>query len=1008
MMVGGALALLVLWGLSRAMCLSAWVQYGVDIRSCPAGTPKAGVELNATSLRRGSPGYVMIRAPLYYTTGPADQRLTTYTPRISARLFLVRGAEKTELVPEKGWEKEGDALGGQVALPKDLPDGDHVLRAEVETPLGPAAHDVPLPVYAPAKAHIITDRPLYEPGNLIQFRAVVLRARDLAPLDSRPGRFVVEDPTGQVVLEERAPAGEYGVASGDFPLDEGAPTGTWSVSYVTGDEVARTTVRVEPFTLPRFSVEAAPARPFYGVGASPVVRGAVRYASGAPVSGARLNLRWEVAGAWPPPRAWSEGDALPKAAYAEDDGHFELRLPRIPADLVGQATLRCDVEALDPTGDRVTGGFSVLLSKDPIQVSAVTELGGGLAQGFNNRVYLRVTTADGRPLPGAALQVRRAWEPGDEGQAAKTDEDGVAALQLDPGPPVNVLIPAPPVRPPPRPEPVARQSVEDMVGGDVTLADQLALDRQEGRLASCQRFVEREASPGVVLRVSSAGRVTAVKHEPEPIEECVAEVVRGFQLPAGRPRVLAVSWRLTSDLPTLEPSLEADDEEPEEVARAFERAALDARRCLPVDARSAELGRVVIWQAAPERTELAVEVTTDPEAEPSGLSAAALRCIDERMMQARLRRPHPKTAPMSLGVVRLSVAAGPRYEASHRSDTVRLGYELEVSAKVGDEALGQTKLFLDPGVVPDIRLRATPVLAAPGQEVTVQLLRGPEFSGALPERLYWQHEGRSNPMDLDPETRTARFTVPKDGQGWFDVSWGGGRALVFVKPASTLAVEVKSDRPTYAPGDTARLSLRTTTGGRGAPAAVGLIGVDETLGQLVSLPGPDAMGGLAPVPQMNAMAFNVLDAQALVEGRIRGAAAAAATVTRVGAIPEPAELDRYVEAVGGTSFDPVEGLTDGFYRALGALYGRVRRWEKEAPKGELMRPQVMASLWQDALTSVEQKDGPVEDAYGRRLTLAVLPDDLLELADPRAVVVDGTRLPEDVDNWIAWVRREAP
>ena len=136
--------------------------------------------------------------------------------------------------------------------------------------------------------------------------------------------------------------------------------------------------------------------------------------------------------------------------------------------------------------------------------------------------------------------------------------------------------------------------------------------------------------------------------------------------------------------------------------------------------------------------------------------------------------------------------------------------------------------------------------------------------------------------------------------------------------------------------------------------------------------------------------------------------AAAATVTRVGAIPEPAELDRYVEAVGGTSFDPVEGLTDGFYRALGALYGRVRRWEKEAPKGELMRPQVMASLWQDALTSVEQKDGPVEDAYGRRLTLAVLPDDLLELADPRAVVVDGTRLPEDVDNWIAWVRREAP
>ena len=41
-----------------------------------------------------------------------------------------------------------------------------------------------------------------------------------------------------------------------------------------------------------------------------------------------------------------------------------------------------------------TGAASVLLSEDPIAVQAVTELGDGLVQGFNNRVYLRATTAD--------------------------------------------------------------------------------------------------------------------------------------------------------------------------------------------------------------------------------------------------------------------------------------------------------------------------------------------------------------------------------------------------------------------------------------------------------------------------------------------------------------------------------------------------------------------------------------------------------------------------------------
>ena len=34
--------------------------------------------------------------------------------------------------------------------------------------------------------------------------------------------------------------------------------------------------------------------------------------------------------------------------------------------------------------------------------------------------------------------------------------------------------------------------------------------------------------------------------------------------------------------------------------------------------------------------------------------------------------------------------------------------------------------------------------------------------------------------------------------------------------------------------------------------------------------------------------------------------------------------------------------------------------------------------------------------------------DLLSLTDPRSVIVVGTRLPEDVENWSAWVAREKP
>jgi hypothetical protein len=68
----------------------------------------------------------------------------------------------------------------------------------------------------------------------------------------------------------------------------------------------------------------------------------------------------------------------------------------------------------------------------------------------------------------------------------------------------------------------------------------------------------------------------------------------------------------------------------------------------------------------------------------------------------------------------------------------------------------------------------------------------------------------------------------------------------------------------------------------------------------------------------------------------------------------------------------------------------------------------MAKLWAKALDACAARGERIDDAYGRRLRLSRLPPDLLSLTDPRAVVVVGTRLPEDVENWPAWVAKERP
>ncbi len=363
----GGVLLVVLLIASQVVCLTAWIGYGVLVPQCPEGEMKLGATLEASGLRRGDWGNVQIGANANYTTGASDEAQVGAVRRVTPQLFLLEGEEKVPLVPEKGWETTYDEQkAGRIMLPKALADGEYRLRAEIETPLGEGSVEAPLLVFAPAVVHVITDRPLYEPGNSMRFRSVVLRARDLSPLDGRPGRWVVTDPNGEVVLEEKVAAGEYGVAAGDFPLDEAAATGTWHVRWESGaasDEVA---VEVKPFTLPRFAVEAAPVKSSYGPHERPRLRGHVTYSSGAPVTDANVQITWSVSGAWPPPADWMAG-GLPTRANTGVNGEFEVLLPEVPKDLQGRATLLARLAAIDPAGDRVEGAaaISALRGRDP-------------------------------------------------------------------------------------------------------------------------------------------------------------------------------------------------------------------------------------------------------------------------------------------------------------------------------------------------------------------------------------------------------------------------------------------------------------------------------------------------------------------------------------------------------------------------------------------------------------------------------------------------------------------
>lgn len=1004
------------------VCVPALFTHGAVVEHCPAGELVMVPRVEVERVGRSETGRVIVTPELHGITR-SGLRIEGWPRAFSATLGLRReGSETVEPLPSPDeelwsddWEDHGSgALQRQLRLPADLPDGTHTLVVELDTSHSDDTVEVELPVYAPAKVHLLTDRPRYEAGQEVLLRGVVLRARDLTPLEGRPGRWRVHDPEGTLVMDEPAATGDWGVVVGSFPIAPGAPEGEWRVQFLTAGNFpimhnpspsegeARFTVA--PFTLPRFSVEAGAQQRWHEPGDRPRVEGSATYASGAPVADAEVSLSWSVSGDWPPPTAWLDG-GLPERATTDRRGRFVLDLPAIPDDLVGTATLSAAVTVVDPAGDRQQTGVSVLLSADSIAGELVTETGNTLLEGFNNRAWVRLTRPDGTPLPETTLTVRRQWDPTDEGATVQTDEDGVARLQLDPGPPVNIELPTPPVRPTPPPPAVALGIGRDQLGNrSSTLGERRALEQQEDVLGGCARWLQQGSlSTSLTMAVADDGTVrAAVVHEGAETEagRCLSRAARRLRLPAGTGRLIVQPLTLSArDLPVLAQSTSGWPSPPSGLGAQWEALLPQARACLPLDQPSRSPALVLQW--AVEEGSPAVALQPTGRAAVSSVTAS---CLLRTLSGVRLDRPAPRSA---LGKLELRTTARPSRVERRPTPRTMLGYALALEAQSGEESLGTTTLAVSPGVVPAMRLRASPVIARNKGTVEVELLRGPDFRGDLYEEYRLVHaDGRAVLAKRADKERTVRFVLPDEAGGWWSISAHGAQARVFVPEDDTLEVALRPDRPAYAPGDEATLTIRTTQSGAPVEAAVGLIGVDETMGQIAALPGADALNGLRPTVQSRGLAFGALDAAALGRGMIRGENAREAVILQVSSVPSPAAIDRPVSRVVQAPFDAEAALVSAFYRVLTVHQGKVRRWERTAPPGDQLTNARNAALWREALEELEAGDTPPVDAFGRTLELGILPGDLLAMADPRMVATDGTRLPEDIDNWTAWVVEE--
>ncbi|MBX7102565.1 MAG: hypothetical protein K1X57_00685 [Gemmataceae bacterium] len=338
------------------------------------------------------PAAITPGAPNQYQIATQDMTGKAVAAKLSARVVDQLGKVVFEPAPV--------ATGGMytLKLPVDLPltpDRELSLEVTATGPAGPAAvvkQDLPLaaPVYL---AHLTTDKPMYQPGETVRVRALVLeRGKLQPPTEDLTLTVTVLDPQGAELsnIAGRSRLGDddklRGLAATEFTLSESTPGGEYTVRL--RESSGRAPEQTRKFLVNKYQPATIEkklefARKSYGPGDE-----VVAVCQAARVSGPLANQPVSAS-------AQVDGKDLPvEHAKATDAKGGVVVKFRLPAEIEkGSASVR--VTFTDGGAvESLVKPVPVVLRK--LSVEFFPE-GGDLVAGVPNRVYMQARTTLGKP-----------------------------------------------------------------------------------------------------------------------------------------------------------------------------------------------------------------------------------------------------------------------------------------------------------------------------------------------------------------------------------------------------------------------------------------------------------------------------------------------------------------------------------------------------------------------------------------------------------------------------------
>ncbi len=358
--------------------------------------------------------------PIIYRIIVKNQR--TDGPIAGAKIKVILTAEKFEKTVYEGITDGTGTSQTKFDLPENLTKAD--LKFVINSELGKDEYETNIEITSGNLIYLVTDKPIYQPGQTIHIRTLSLQKPKLNAVKNREVIFEIEDAKGNKVFKKAIKTDEFGVAYTPFLLADEVNFGNWVVRAILDNEKTEKTVKIEKYVLPKFKIAFKSDKEFYLPGEKMEGDLDIQYFFGKPVVDAKVKItvfKFDV--------GFNEEAVIEGKTDKDGLYHFSYQLPGYfvgePLEK-GDAFVRIDIEAVDKANHSEKISLTKKVVQNLINIAIVPE-GGLLRSNLENRIYVVANYPDGSPCLGQVIMNIDGVK-----QTGKTDDYGVAEFLYTP------------------------------------------------------------------------------------------------------------------------------------------------------------------------------------------------------------------------------------------------------------------------------------------------------------------------------------------------------------------------------------------------------------------------------------------------------------------------------------------------------------------------------------------------------------------------------------------------